>query len=94
MAFLVPDEGFSDLVGLHDAPYTGPLRAELRLDLPFIPHFAVANATSAERCKNIVDDLNAQRREIHARVEKLDIIAYDGKKTWAIEQSVLGGSRV
>ncbi|MBZ5499647.1 MAG: 2'-5' RNA ligase family protein [Acidobacteriia bacterium] len=89
-AFLVPDEGFSDVVRLHDALYTGPLRAELRLDLPFIPHIGVASTPRIAECKAIVDDLNSKGFEIHARVEKLDIIGYDGNRTWTIEECALG----
>ena len=90
-AFLIPDEGFSDVVRLHDALYTGPLRSELRLDLPFVPHIGVASTPQIDECKAIVDRLNQERFEIRARVEKLDVIGYDGKKSWAIEECALTG---
>ena len=88
-AFLVPDEGFSDVVRLHDALYTGLLQAELRLDLPFIPHIRVASTPHMAECKSIVDDINSKGFEIHARVEKLDIIGYDGSRIWTIEKCTL-----
>ena len=89
-AFLIPDEGFSDIVRLHDALYTGLLESELRLDLPFVPHIGIASTPDVNECKAIVDRLNAQRFEIRARVEKLDVIGYDGNKTWTIEEIPLG----
>jgi hypothetical protein len=91
-AFLIPDEGLSDIVKLHDALYTGPLQSELRLDLPFIPHIGVASTPRINECKAIVDRLNSERFEIHARVENVDIIDYDGKRIWDIEQCALAGS--
>src|SRR5438874_242296 len=38
---LVPDEGFSSIVKLHDRLYTGILAPALRLDIPFIPHITI-----------------------------------------------------
>lgn len=55
-AFLIPDEGFSDVVRLHDRLYTGPLADELQLDLPFLPHVGIANTPTPEACQVIVDD--------------------------------------
>jgi hypothetical protein len=86
--FLIPDEGFSNLVRLHDRLYTGILEAELRLDLPYIPHIGVASLPNVEECKTIVDELNQQKFEIRGRIDTLDIIGYDGKTTWGIKKYV------
>lgn len=91
-AFLVPDEGFSDVVRLHDGLYSGPLAGELRLDLPFIPHVALANTPTPEACKAIVDRLNSEDFEIRGWVEALDVIGYDGERVWPIVQSTLPGT--
>lgn len=85
-AFLVPDEGFSNVVRLHDRLYTGPIAEFLRLDLPFIPHVGVASAPRPEDCKAIVDELNAERFELQGRVDTLDVVAYDGENVRTIEQ--------
>ena len=85
-AFLMPDEGFSDVVRLHDRLYTGPLAAELRLDLPFLPHLAIANAPTPRGCKAIVDRINAEPFEIRGRIDSVDVIRYEEDRTWTIEQ--------
>lgn len=90
-AFLIPDEGFSDIVRLHDRLYTGPLASELRLDLPFIPHIGIANTRELSECKTIVDQLNQEIVEIRGTVDVLDIIGYDGEAVWTIEQCPLAG---
>ena len=90
-AFLVPDEGFSDVVRLHDRLYTGPLASELRLDLPFIPHVGFASVPTPEACKAVVDRVNAEPFEIRGRVDALDLIGYDGERTWPIERFTLEG---
>jgi 2'-5' RNA ligase len=56
--FLVPDEGNSSVVKLHDRLYTDVLRPELRLDLPFMPHIGVATSLDPEACKRVADELN------------------------------------
>jgi hypothetical protein len=88
-AFLTPDEGFSEVVRLHDRLYTGPLASELRLDLPFIPHIGIASLPDMEECKQVVDQLNETRFEIRARVEQVTVIGYDGRQVWTIEEVAL-----
>lgn len=89
-AFLIPDEGCSEIVRLHDRLYTGPLAGELRLDLPFIPHVGAASTPTVGECKEIVDRLNRERFEIRGRVEALDVIGYDGRNVWTINSCKLG----
>jgi len=84
--FMIPDEGFSEIVKLHDAFYKGILESELRLDLPFVPHIGVASNPSSIMCKKIVDKLNQQDFEISGKVENLNIVEYDGESTKTIEQ--------
>lgn len=90
-AFLMPDEGFSQIVRLHDRLYTGLLQPELRLDLPFFPHIAFANAPELPACKAIVDEVNSEKFELRARVENLEVVGFDGRRVWTIEQIALSG---
>ena len=76
--FLVPDEGYSKIVKLHDRLYTAVLADQLRLDIPFIPHIGIANSLNARSCKELVDRLNGQHFEIRGRIDKLDIIWSEG----------------
>jgi 2'-5' RNA ligase len=48
---LAPDEEYSTMVKLHDRLYSGLLAAELRLDIPFLPHLTVGNNADAQICK-------------------------------------------
>lgn len=87
--FLIPDEGFSNVIKLHDALYRGILEQELRLDLPFVPHIGIASDPSPVKCKKLVDRLNPQEFEIQGRIEVLDIIEFDGNSTKSKEQIIL-----
>jgi 2'-5' RNA ligase superfamily len=83
--FLVPDEGYSKIVKLHDRLYTAVLADQLRLDLSFIPHIGIANSLNARICKELVDRLNSQQLEISGRIEQLDIIWSEGDLVETIE---------
>ena len=87
--FLVPDEGYSHFVKLHDRLYTGPLAPELRLDLPFIAHITVANSVDPHACKCVAATLNAQDFAIVGRVETLEVVWYDGTRVATVEQLLL-----
>jgi hypothetical protein len=83
--FLVPDEGYSNIVKLHDRLYAGVIASELRLDIPFIPHIGIANSLDARRCKQLVDRLNSQQFEIRGRFDGLDVIWSEGNRVGTIE---------
>jgi 2'-5' RNA ligase len=71
--FLVPDEGFSSIVRLHDALYTGLLAGELRHDLPFVPHLTVGVTELPARA--VTDALNRELDTIAGSIDALDIVA-------------------
>ncbi len=74
--FLVPDEGFSEIIKIHDKLYSGKLKDELFLAIPFIPHLEVANSTNPNECKKLVDDLNSKNLEIYGKIKKLTVVNY------------------
>jgi 2'-5' RNA ligase len=83
--FLVPDEGYSRIVKLHDRLYTGVIANELRLDIPFIPHIGIANSLDPYHCKRLVDRLNGQHFEIRGRIDRLDVISSQGDLVETVE---------
>lgn len=74
--FLVPDEGFSQIVKLHDSLYTDILANELKLQLPFIPHITLGNSENPQVSKSAVDKLNSQDFAIDGLISSVDIISY------------------
>ena len=82
---LVPDEGFSKVVRLHDALYAGKFRKYERLDIDFIPHVGIANSTDPEACKRMVDEVNAMDFVIRGTIDRLDVIQYQNNKISTIE---------
>lgn len=92
--FLVPDEGYSAIVKLHDRLYEGPLSPHLRLDIPFIPHIGVANASDPRACKALADELNSEGFEIRGSVDALDAASYKHDRVTTIERVPLGYATV
>ena len=88
--FLVPDEGFSEIVRLHDRLYTGVLAPSLRLDITFIPHLGVGNSTDARACKALADELNAQDFRLSGLIDTLDVVCYEHDKVETVAQIALG----
>lgn len=84
--FLVPDEGFSSYVKLHDALYNGSLFPNRRLDIDYIPHIVVANSKDKMQIKRLADEWNKQDLEIHGRMTTLDVLRFDGNSITTIEK--------
>jgi 2'-5' RNA ligase len=87
--FLVPDEGFSQLVKLHDQIYRGSLAKSLRPDILFVPHVTVASTKSPEHGKKLVDDLNSQNIEVRGTIVRLTVVVEDGGRIKTIEDIAL-----
>lgn len=75
--FLVPDEGYSRIVKLHDKLYSDKLKDNLRLDIDFIPHIGIGNSKDKCLCKKMVDQWNEKEFSISGAIIKLTIVKYE-----------------
>ncbi len=75
--FLVPDEGYSAIVKLHDKLYSSTLAPHHRLDIDFIPHIGDGNSTDKMICKKIVDNWNANDFAISGTISSVEVINYE-----------------
>lgn len=87
--FLVPDEGNSQIIKLHDKLYSDFLLDTLRLDIQFTPHVGIANSTDQWVCKKLVDDINSRNICITGTVRTLDIASYEDNKVQSIKEIIL-----
>lgn len=93
--FLVPDEGMSSIIRLHDLIYSGDLSSSLRLDIPFVPHITVASSKNLSHCKSLCDRINSERLEIRGEVHELALVIEDGVrispvKSFGLRSPILG----
>jgi hypothetical protein len=88
--FLVPDQGFGEIVKLHDRFYSGLLADKLRLDIPYIPHIGVATSLDPMVCKRVADEINGQDLRISGSLRILDVVQYANRSITTLEQIPLG----
>lgn len=75
--FLVPDEGYSNFVKLHDRLYGDRFSDNLRLDIDFIPHISIANSTDKSICRRLADKWNEEAFALNGIITSLDIISFE-----------------
>jgi 2'-5' RNA ligase len=88
-AFVVPDEGNSDIIKLHDKLYSGKLTHHHRMDIDYIPHILIATSLDKSVIKNIVDEWNTKNFEFIGKVKALDIISFENGITTVLDRVVL-----
>jgi 2'-5' RNA ligase len=92
--FLVPDEGMSQLVKLHDALYRGPLAPHLRLDIPFVPHITVGAGHDLAALHQVAQELNATEFALHAKIEQLTLVRHAAGAVATMAEAALAGSQI
>lgn len=85
-AFLVPDEGYSKIIKLHDKLYSDKLKNNLRLDIDFVPHIGIGNSIDKFSCKKMVDEWNEKEFFISGKIINLTIVNYDNGLITKIEE--------
>ncbi|MGE5805432.1 MAG: 2'-5' RNA ligase family protein [Ignavibacteria bacterium] len=91
--FLIPDEGNSEIIRLHDKFYTGVLTSELRLDIPFIPHIGIGASKNSDESKKLSDKINENNFCIKGTINSLNITWYDYPKINTIKNIQLNTSK-
>jgi 2'-5' RNA ligase len=69
---LVPDEGNSQIIKLHDKFYSGIISTDLRIDIPFIPHIGVGANKNPKESKLLCDKLNNKNICIQGIINELE----------------------
>lgn len=77
--FLIPDEGFSAILRLHDALHAGPIKAALRRDSPYLPHITVATTSDYDTARNLAFSLNQGVIDIHGHIDALQVESRTGE---------------
>ena len=77
---LVPDEGFSSIVKMHDKLYSDLLIKEQRLDIDYIPHVGIGTSKDILQCKQMADELNKSQLEIKGLIKELTIVEFENNR--------------
>lgn len=74
-AFLMPEQGLSDLVCLHHQLSQGILFDRLDEQYTFIPHMTIGRFSNKQDCVQLVNELNATNIELSGCIEQLTLVA-------------------
>ncbi len=84
--FLVPVEGNRRIIKMHDLLYSGIIENELAHDIPYIPHITIAQSKDSHKCRNLIDELNSCKIDIHGKINEADIILLDSESVRTLEK--------
>ncbi len=73
---LVPDQGYSSIVKLHDRLYSRSLQEHLRLDIDFIPHIGIANSRDKYKIRQLANDWNRRDFSISGTIAGLTVVDF------------------
>lgn len=88
--FLVPDEGFSKILKLHDKLYEGSLFPHRSIEIDYIPHITAGNSKNSRDCLDMVSSWNDGEFEIWGKIAHLDLIETDPDRVETIRRFQLG----
>lgn len=72
--FLVPDEGFSNIIRLHDSLYTGVFEPHLNHEIPYLPHITIGHCDDAQLIRQISLEINEENIEFSGTINQLDVL--------------------
>ncbi len=75
--FLVPDEGHSQFIKIHDRLYSGIFRDNLRLETDYVPHITIGSSADKFHIKQLVYDWNGRDFLVKGMITKLTVITYE-----------------
>ncbi|MEM7127100.1 MAG: 2'-5' RNA ligase family protein [Chloroflexota bacterium] len=85
-AFLVPDEGYSHIVKLHNALYGDKLFPQWALQVDFIPHIRIGSSTDPLGCLQVVENWNRLNLELSGTVSTLDIVNHENETVQTLKR--------
>ena len=88
--FLVPDEGYSKILKLHDKLYADKLFPHRALHVDFIPHIGIGNSKDPLRCIEMVEYWNKVELAMSGRITILDVVNYENDTVQTVQRISLG----
>lgn len=79
-AFLVPDQGRSAFVRLHERLHSGSLHAFRSPDIAYVPHLTLARADTSAAVRPVVEKLNHGLQPIAGRIRAISVVAENSRR--------------
>jgi 2'-5' RNA ligase len=88
--FLIPAEGATEIVQLHDRLYSRSFRPSLRADIPYRPHVTVAAGSDMAWCETVAARLNHDARVVRGRVDSIELLEVGSDSVNPVTRFALG----
>ena len=88
--FLTLSDGAAEAGALCRALYDGPPAPEFRSDIPHVPHVTVAAFSDHEEAGRLAEGLTARGFSIAGALDRLDLVAFDGRTLDRLQSFPLG----
>jgi len=92
-AFLIPDEGFSDLSDLNRRICRNELQSESNRRFPFLPHITLGSFDQKESCCQIVNEINRKGIEVSGNIDSVSLGEAVGHGVDIFDEIRLRGSK-
>jgi len=86
LVFLIPHEGYSGFVQLHDGLYSGKLEKYHRRDIDYIPHLTVCRSDDKNHCMQLVDQINASPFIIQGQITAIDLVKHENNTVTTLKK--------
>lgn len=90
--FLLPAEGYDELVEVHNRLHDDVLRSHLRRDVPFVPHMTVGAHRNQAECERIAEELNREHWVVQGVIDGVDVLEVDESMIRTVARLPLGGA--
>ena len=87
--FLAPDEGFGQVIRLHDRLYRAKLFDQWALHIDFIPHVGTGSVTDPLKCLALMREWNREEFALRGHVAALDVVSHENNVVTTLERIVL-----
>jgi hypothetical protein len=88
--FLIPDEGNSRIVKIHDDLYSGILKKTQKSEIDFVSHVSIGSSEDPNQSRALAEEINSGNLEIRGEINSIDIVSYRSGKLEKLEQVELG----
>jgi len=85
-SFLIPGEGYDNIVVLHDKMYSKLFSQHLHPTIAYVPHITIGSAVNKQTCEKIVAIWDKDAREIHGDINSVDVVSYENGILTTIEK--------
>lgn len=88
-SFLIPEDGYEQMIQWHQRLYADQLNTFLRKDIPYTPHITIGSSNDALLGRRMVDEWNKDAISIIGTLHQLTLVRFDHQHITPIHRMTL-----